>query len=498
MIIITRPHKSTIKQSQLDDFLGHPTIFKYNMKNKSEKRTAQKKFSKWFAVEHRKKKTSPHQRSTRGRQTSLYDFLPKTVPPPLPKPAYTWRFRGISNVLYEDFAIDVISVKEWCWLHAMPTFRGYFNHLFEFVDFSFFDDVQNELETDGVSFKHISIHDVVAYELLRFQLGFRDYTGIEKMSFFIGNNPLVGVLHDKTFIPSASDISYIMRRIPPEKLLEFRNNLVNELIELKVLVPGILVWDCQFVHSNCNDNGNKKTKTYNDWYAGYGRHNGKKLGVGYKISRLYAYCGSWDRAFEVYCEVFPANRSDNPIFRETVVHFMRLKIGTWKIILGDSGAYSVASLELCLWFGMHPIIRAKKGLVNQPVEEVKKGYWFNTAYYPPGWTKDDVMAMYTKRPVIEAGQSWNDTIYNASRMNTRGRANAMRQQTMLNILALTRAITAHKLGRNDLIPVVTAFSMAREYVMSNTWPLLAQKAGYDIMLKTPRYNFPRKKSETRG
>ena len=51
---------------------------------------------------------------------------------------------------------------------------------------------------------------------------------------------------------------------------------------------------------------------------------------------------------------------------------------------------------------------------------------------------------------------WKD-ISNASRMNTRGRANAMRQQTMLNILALTRAITAHKLGRNDLLPVVTAF-----------------------------------------
>ncbi|MEX2681808.1 MAG: hypothetical protein Q6373_009410 [Candidatus Sigynarchaeota archaeon] len=83
-------------------------------------------------------------------------------------------------------------------------------------------------------------------------------------------------------------------------------------------------------------------------------------------------------------------------------------------------------------------------------------------------------------------------------MNTRGRANAMRQQTMLNILALTRAITAHELGRNDLIPVVTAFSMAREYVMSDTWPSLAQKAGYDVMLKPPRHNLPRKKRKTRG
>ena len=374
----------------------------------------------------------------------------------------------------------------------MPTFKGYFNYFFEFVDFSFFDDVQAELENKDVRFKGIFIHDVVAYELLRFQLGFRDYTGIEKMSYFIANNPLVGILHDETFLPSASDTSYIMRRIPPEALLDFRNMLVTELIELKVLVPGILVWDCQFVHSNCSDNGNKETKTYNDWHAGYGRHVGKKLGVGYKISRLYAYCGSWERAFEIYFEVFPANRSDNPIFRETLVHFMQLKIGTWKIIIGDTGSYSVASLELARWFGMHPILRAKKNLKNQPVEEVKEGYWFNKDYYPPGWTKDDVMAMYTKRPAIEAGQSWNDTIYNASRMNTRGRANAIRQQAMLNILALTRAITAHKIGRNDLIPVVTAFMMAREFVISSAWPPIAQKAGYDILLPPARFKWKKK------
>src|SRR5271157_1783217 len=258
MIIIKCHRKPTIKQSQLDDISGQPTILKFNMKIRSEKRAAQRQFGKWLPDKKRKKKVLPAQRDTWGRQTSLLDFLPKMLLPSLPKPAYAWRFRSIPCLLYEDFAVDVISAKEWCWLHALPNFTGYFNHLFEFVDFSYFDDLQVELENNGVSFKHMSIHDGVAYELLRFQLGFHDYTGIEKMSYFIANNPLVGVLHDKTFLPSANDTSYIMQRIPPEKLLDFRNLLVNELIELKVLVPGILVWDCQFVHSNCNDNGNKE------------------------------------------------------------------------------------------------------------------------------------------------------------------------------------------------------------------------------------------------
>jgi hypothetical protein len=486
MIIIKRPRKPIIMQSQFNDFLGHPTTSKYNMKNKSEAKVARKSFGKWFHEKKRRAKHKRAQRSTWGRQASLLDFLPKIELPPLPKPGYAWRFKSIPHVQYEDFAINVISAKEWEMLQDLPDFTGYFNHLFEFVDFSFFDDLQHELEQQGVHFKHIFIHDVVAFQLLSPKFSFHDFTGIEKMSRFITNNPIAGVLHDKTFIPSASDTSYIMHRIPPEKLLDFRNMLVKELIELGVIVPGILVWDCQHVHSNCSDNGNKETRTYNDWTAGYGRHVGKKLGVGYKISRLYAYCGSWKRAFEIYFEVFPANRNDNPVFRETLVHFMQLKIGTWKIIIGDTGACSVESLNLSQWYGLHPIIRAKKNLKDSSLEEAREGYWFNKDYYPSGWTKDDVMAMYTKRPVIEAGQSWNDTIYNASRMNTRGRANAIRQQAMLNILNLARAITAHKIGRNDLIPVVTAFSTTREREQSEAWLQTMKETGCDNLLPPTR------------
>ncbi len=498
MIIIKYTLKPTIKQSQLDDFLGKSTTTTYDMRIPREYQAARRRFRKWLPVQPHKAPDPKMPRAARGRQSSLLEHFDKRALPILSKPAYAWRFRGVIVNTYEDYAINVIPEREWFVFHALPAFKGYFNHLFEFVDFSFFDDLQERLEANGISYRHIFIHDVIAYELMRMQLGFRDYTAIEKMAVFIGHVPLKGVLRDVSFLPSASTISRVMRSIPPGELMKFMYMLVNQLINLKVLVPRILVWDCQFVHSNCNNSPNPKTKRYNDDDAGYGRHNKQRLGVGFKISRLYAYCGSWSRVFEVYFEVFPANKSDNPIFRETLAHFMNIKIGTWDIIIGDTGAYSEQNMELCRFYGLHPIIRAKKGLINQPVVEARKGYLFNPIYFPPGWTKDDVMTMYTRRPVIEACQSWNDTIYNASRMNTRGKENAIRQQAILNILASARTIAAVKLGRIDLIPVVTTFSTAREFMIPSGWEPVAQKSGFDTMLKPPRFQLPSQRRNNSG
>ena len=43
----------------------------------------------------------------------------------------------------------MISEKEWNLLHALSDFTGFFNHLFEFNNFSYFDDLQEELEKNG-------------------------------------------------------------------------------------------------------------------------------------------------------------------------------------------------------------------------------------------------------------------------------------------------------------------------------------------------------------
>jgi hypothetical protein len=107
----------------------------------------------------------------------------------------------------------------------MKTFTGFFNHMFNLNDFCNLDAFQETLENEGISFKHIAIHDVIAFELLRLQLGFQDYTGLEKVYYFIGGNPLHAILRDKLFFPAAADVSHVMTRIPSKMLKEFYHDL---------------------------------------------------------------------------------------------------------------------------------------------------------------------------------------------------------------------------------------------------------------------------------
>ena len=374
-------------------------------------------------------------------------------------------------------------------LQSIPKFTGYFNHLFEMNNLSYFDEIQEELESQGVNFKGMFIHDVIAFELFRHQLGFKDYTGLEKIALFVGDNPLKGVLHDSFYFPFAEDISYVLNRVPVSKVIHFFHDLVREAIDLGIIYPRILVFDGQFVRSNCNNNRKKDTGQYSDPEAGYYRHTGKKLGVGYVHWTLYAYCGSWDRALPVHFETFPGNRNDKPASRETLDAFNKLRIGEWKMILGDTGTYCKKNLELFKNLGYFPLLRALKNLKTHPTKELKKGYLFNSDYFPQGWSEKEILQMYAQRPVVEAGQSANPTFYNQKRLNTRGIDMAHLHRTLTYILDLMRAITACKLSRPDLMTKLKSFSTGREYVASTIWRKLARDSGYLQMMEpqlTPR------------
>jgi hypothetical protein len=482
MIVIKYRVKKPIVQMQLDDYVTRRAPAIYEMWVPKDYRRARKCFKMWLPVQDYHHKIKSTITKHLSKKCTLDAFMPKITPPILPKPAYLLRFRSIQRFLKDDHVRDSIPNKEWILVQSMKTFTGFFNHMFNLNDFSKLDAFQERLENEDISFKHIAIHDVVAFELLRLQLGFHDYTGLEKIYYFIGGNPLHAILRDQLFFPSAADVSYVMTRIPSKMLKEFYHDLVDEAIALKIIVPRILVWDTQFVHSNCNDNKDKIKKSYNDADAGYGRHIGKKLGVGYSVSNLYAYCGSWNRAFLVHFDVFPANMNDKPIFRRTLSNFLKRDVGKWSAIIGDTGAYSLDNLKFCMARGIHPFLRAMKNLKLQPVVEIRKGYWFNSNFIPPGWTNDDVRAIYTKRPVIEARQAANDTFYNASRMNTRGIENIERNRAMIGILELLRAITAVKLGRPDLISKLTAFSTSRDVFTEDSWVERAVSSGFQVLI----------------
>jgi len=480
MIIILYKIKPSIYQTQLTDFIGLKSTEKYDMSVPKDYRIARKKF-RWIPIhptwgKHiRKTKKTPSK--SQKKIQDFIDWVPKL------KNKYLYRFPRVKIPRFEEFGSGVISKMEWDMHRYLKGFNGVFENLFEFNDFRFFQELQGRLENSGVSFKDMFIEDVIAYEMLRINLGFKNYAGIERMGKFLPYPPLFNITHDPNFFPKAQDISYVMTKIPPEALFEFFQLLVKECIECGIIVPRILIWDGQFIRSNCNNNKKKGQPKYNDSDAGYCRHNGIKKGVGYDPGILYAHC--FNRWFPIYFKMFAGNRNDILAFRETMKEFFTHTEYEWQVLLADSGPYSLQNMRNIRSKGLIPIIRARKHLKTHPIKELKKGFFFNTDFIPKGWSDDYFLKIYSFRPMIEQGNSYNNTFYNAYRMNTRGMDAAIKFRSVIYILELLKALTAYKLGRPDLIMKPTAFESSWYVNFRLALPRLAVQSGYKILSDAP-------------
>lgn len=472
MIRIKFKSAPNILYSQIDDFIGAKMVEDYDMSLKKDYNKARKKF-RWLFPKTRKKrkKVIEHPKS----QKTIIDFIGWV---PELKEKYLYRFPKVKIPRFEDFAEGVISKKEWDMFRYLDNYQGAFEHIFEFNDFSFFDDLQENLEEKGISFKGMSIKDAISYELFRINLGLKEYSEFERIRYFLGIPPLFSITTDPSFLPSAADFSYMLNRIPAEALFDYFQQLVQECIDYGIIIPRILIWDGQFIRSNCNNNKTNDKDTYNDLEAGYCCHIGVKKGVGYDPGILYAYM--FDRWFPVYFKMFPGNRSDQFAFKETVRSFLKTTPYKWWLVISDSGPYAKKILEEVRFKAMVPIIRARKNIKSQPVKELKKGYYFNTDYIPDGWSEELLLIIYSFRPMIEQGNSYNNGYYNASRMNTRGKEAATRLRALIYILELLKALTAYKLGRPDLIMKPTAFQASKCINPQLLLPLLSKQAGFEI------------------
>ena len=477
MIIILYKIKPSIYQTQLTDFIRLKKIEKYDMNLPKDYRIARKKF-RWIPIHPTWGRHAASPKSSLPKsQKKIQDFIDWE---PKLKNKYLYRFPRVKIPRYEDFGLGVISKMEWDMHRYLKGFNGVFENLFEFNDFSFFQELQGTLENRGVSFKDMFIEDVLAYEMLRINLGFKNYSGIERMGNFLAYPPLFNITHDPNFFPKARDISYVLTRIPAEALFEFFQLLVKECVNCGLIVPRILIWDGQFMRSNCNNNKEKGNPNYNDPDAGFCRHNGIKKGVGYDPGILYAHC--FNRWFPIYFKMFAGNRNDILAFRETMREFFAHTEYEWQVLIADSGPYSLQNLENTRFKGLIPIIRARKHLKTHPIRELKKGFYFNTDYIPKGWSDKYFLKIYSFRPMIEQGNSYNNTFYNAFRMNTRGLEAAIKLRTLIYILELLKALTAYKLGRPDLIMKPTAFESSWHANFRLVLPRLAKESGYQIFV----------------
>ena len=473
MIIILYKIKPSICQTQLTDFIGQKFVEKYDMSVPKDYRVARKKF-RWIWIHPTwGKRGAPSKSPIPKSQKRIHDFINWV---PKKHGHYIYRFPRVKIPRFEEYGFYSISKMEWDMHRYLKGFNGFFENLFEFNDFSYFQDLQGILEDEGVSFKNMFIEDIIAYELLRINLGFKNYRGIEKMGKFMRYPPLVGITHDYEFFPNAADLSYVLTKIPAEALFEFFQLLVKKCVDCGIIVPRILIWDGQFIRSNCNNNKEKGNPAYSDPEAGYCRHNSIKRGVGYDPGILYAHC--FNRWFPIYFKMFAGNRNDILAFRETMDDFNQTTEYEWEILIADSGPYSLQNMKNMQHHGLIPIIRARKHLKTHPIKQLKKGFYFNTDFIPEGWSDELFLKIYSFRPMIEQGNSYNNTYYNAFRMNTRGMDAAIRNRSLIYILELLKALTAYKLGRPDLIMKPTAFENSR--YLNFKWMLsaMARDSGY--------------------
>lgn len=478
MIIILYRIKSNIYQTQLTDFIGLKSVERYDMNVPKDYRIARKKF-RWIPIhptwgKHAKQTTKFLPQS----QKKIIDFLHWV---PKLRGKYLYRFPRVKIPTFGDYGEGAISKKEWDMHRYLKGFNGYFENLFEFNDLSFFDEVQERLEHDGVSFKNMFVKDVFAYELLRINLGFKNYTGVEKLGRFTGEPPLISITCDPKFFPNAADLSFVLTKIPAKDLFNYFQLLVKECVDCGIIVPRVLIWDGQFIRSNCNNNKNAGKAVYNDPDAGYCHHNATKKGVGYDPGILYAHC--FNRWMPIYFTMFPGNRNDTVAFRKTLDQFFTVSEFDWQLVIADSGAYSLKNMNYVQSMGMLPIIRARKHLKTHPIRELKKGFYFNTDYIPDGWTDEYFLKIYSFRPMIEQGNSYNNTYYNAFRMNTRGMEAAIKNRSSIYILELLKALTAYKIGRPDLIMKPSAFESSRYFNFRRMLPYLARDSGFLIFEK---------------
>lgn len=399
-------------------------------------------------------------------------------------PRYLRRFRNVAVLPESEISYEGIRPVEKLMLKALPGFTGFFEHVIICNNFAFFDDLQEELETKGISFKKRFLHDIIIFELSRIHIGIDNYTSYMNAIKYFQANYLKTVLHDPNYFPDVSIVSYAFRSVPLDALKQFFFELLEETYEFRIAKNRILIWDGQFVHSNSSDQFNKKKGSYNDPDAGFCKHNTKIYGVGYKVSTIYAYCGN--RSVPIYCELFPGNTDEYTVFKETFKHFFTLGYEKPVLILADAGPYSIEILQWLFEMGIIPLINSKKSIKNQNIVKLTEYFYVNMDFIPSTWTKEELILLMNIRSEIERQFSHVTVVYHARRANISGLEMVSRHRYLILILDLLKINTAYKLGRPDLIGKTRIFTMTKGVDFYSTFPELAQKEGFQTLL--PEYS----------
>ena len=136
-------------------------------------------------------------------------------------PLYLKRFRDVAVLPESEISYDGISWIEKLMLKTLSGFTGFFEYIVMCNNFTFLDDLQEELEAKGISFKNRFLHDIIIFELSRIHIGIDNYTAYMNAIRYFQANYLKTVLRDPTYFPDVTVVSHALRSVPLEALKQF-------------------------------------------------------------------------------------------------------------------------------------------------------------------------------------------------------------------------------------------------------------------------------------
>ncbi|MHA1271521.1 MAG: hypothetical protein ACTSPY_17140 [Candidatus Helarchaeota archaeon] len=432
-----------IFQYEITDYFEAPHIKIFYMFKHKDRYTINKIFGRIFFKKYRKRSKSFH--IPKG-QTKLDQFFSKSFK----SNTKEFRLPFKQKVLFPEIPKPISKSTEYIAIQNYLRFKGYLTHIFQLNSMEYWDELELNNKFKKI-FNKISIKKFFQMEICRYKIGIdKIWKWTDYLKF---NRQLLEILDIlKEDILSINQYSIMLRSLGSEMVFNYFYKLVKECIKYKLIDRKILIWDGRFLESFCSKNINKKLGKYSDTEAGKYKHIGKYFGVGYNDSTLM--CAKYN--LTVYYDIYPANKNDNIVFRNTITNYYKLfNDYATKILIVDAGPYSRKSLELVKSYKDVPLILAKKN-IKKDVIKVGKRKYINIKYVPENYIPhlNRILNLRTK---IECQFSAPKVCYALNRMFNRGIENAKIATGKLKCTELLTALTALKLNRLDLVNSPSAF-----------------------------------------
>jgi hypothetical protein len=474
MLILRYKKKRSLCQYQIDDYFGCGNKIIFDMSKPSDYRKGRKAFT----LHKKPKKRGAPRKGKFRKKTYILDYI-MINQGNIMKREYLFRFPTYLRSPTQEgrnYLSSIDALLYW----EVKGFQGFFDDLFLLADLKHWDRLEVNLASKNLMREIPCLHDMFIYECIRIHLGIETYAQFWRIISFFNPSAILPLLKQPNFIPCDQDFSDFYHIIPLDAFEEFLWSLIQETFDRKMVSCRILIWDCQFLHSNSSDYKNRQTGHYTDRDAGLGRHNNKFLGVGYMISTLYAYCN--DIIVPVFCMLFPANLNDKTIFHETMAYYFKRKLPRPLVVLADAGPYSLKNLRYLAKNGVVGMMNAPKNVKKHNIITLTNNIRLNRDFIPSQWSDDDCRLIYNIRSEIERQFSHNTLVYHARRMNVRGIDQAAKHRYMILNVDLLKALVCHKLGRGDLFQISTAFSQMRNGYTEQVVQRQFSHQGFDLLL----------------